>query len=243
MLHSAIAANHEPACPHGPPGRNLDAIVREHSSLISRIAWQVHSRMASGIEVADLIQIGMVALLEGAENFEDRGIALAPYAAMRVRGAMIDELRRVATISRLGMRNKKRINAARSGLTLTLGREPTPPEIAAQIGIDVQEYYAMETSATSITREPIDDSYSDQNMWFADLGSDPYNDLEKADTARKLAASIALLPRQQALALQLYFVEEMNLEEVGEVLGVGAARVCQIKKEAIGALKKHWQEQ
>lgn len=228
---------------YSPRGSKVDlnAVIDQYHSLVSRIAWRVHSTMSSSIEVADLIQIGLIALLESTENFEDRGIDFAAYASLRVRGAMIDELRRIAKISRHGMQNKKRLNRAREDLRMNLGREPLAPEIAEKMNIDIEEYYQIESSSTAIKQENIDEVYSEHEMWFADLTQSPFDELEQASTTSRLASLLELLPERQRIALQLYFVEEANLEEIGAILGVGAARVCQIKKEALKTLRGLWE--
>src|SRR5690606_10324543 len=122
----ALVDPHEAAATYGrraaqPP----EALVRAHMPLVRKIAWHVHGRVASAIEIEDLVQIGMVALVEAANSFEDRGHAFATYATLRIRGAMIDHLRRHALIRRSAMARRRELLAARQALESRLGRAPT----------------------------------------------------------------------------------------------------------------------
>jgi RNA polymerase sigma factor FliA len=206
--------------------------------LVRKIAWHVHAKVASTIEVEDLAQIGMVALVEAANAFEDRGHAFATYASLRIRGAMIDHLRSQATICRSAMARRRRLAAARQALEGRLGRAPTEAEMAAEMGLEAADYRALVDESQSVHHESIDEVYSEHSIWFADdsEGADERLDRDRLQAA--VAAKIRTLPEREAMVLQLYYVEELNLEEIGEVLGVGAARVCQIKKSALDRVRR-----
>jgi RNA polymerase sigma factor FliA len=212
-------------------------LIETHGALVRRIAWHVHSRMSTAIEVEDLIQIGLVALVEAAQNFEDRGLAFTPYAQTRIRGAMVDALRRDARMGRAGMANRRYLAGIRARLEQEYLRAPTDAEMANAAGLQPSAYYAMSASTVPIGQESIDESYSDHDMWFADLADNADTALEKAQLRDALAANLGKLSQREALILQLYFVEELNLDEIGETLGVGAARVCQIKKSALDKMR------
>jgi RNA polymerase sigma factor for flagellar operon FliA len=189
------------------------------------------------MEVEDLIQVGMVALVEAANGFEDRGHAFSTYATIRIRGAMIDHLRRHATICRSAMARRRQLAAVRSRLETRLGRGATEAEMAEEMGLDAAVYRAMVDDTEAVRHESIDEIYSDQSMWFADLEDRADEALEREGLKAAIAQIIRTLPEREAMILQLYFVEEMNLEEIGLTLGVGAARVCQIKKAALDKLR------
>ncbi|HET8612667.1 MAG TPA: FliA/WhiG family RNA polymerase sigma factor [Sphingomonas sp.] len=216
------------------PGR----LVAEHMPLVRKIAWHVHGRVSNAIDIEDLVQIGMVALVEAANGYEDRGHAFATYAGMRVRGGMIDHLRRHAAQCRSGMLKRKEIAAARAALEAKLGRAATDGELAEAMGLDAAAFREMADAAESVRHESLDEVYSDQSMWFADLEERGEEALDRERLKEMLADSIASLPEREAMVLQLYFVEELNLEEIGQVLDIGAARVCQIKKAALDRLRK-----
>ena len=220
-----------------PARQSPDALVRAHMPLVRRIAWHVHARVASAIEIEDLVQIGMVALIEAAKAYEDRGHAFATYAQMRVRGAMIDRLRASAGLCRSALAKRRQLAATRSKLEQGLARHASDAEMAAALGLDAAGYRAFVDSAISTTHESIDEVYSDHAMWFASNDDDAEEAIDKAQMKQAVAAAIRSLPEREALVLQLYFVEELNLEEIRQVLGVTAARVCQIKKAALDKVR------
>lgn len=217
---------------------DADTLVSRHTALVRKLAWHVHSRVSSAIEIEDLIQIGTVALIEAARGFEDRGEAtFATYATMRIRGAMIDALRKSATMVRSAIRRRREFGAARAALEGQLGRSATDEEMAARLDLPVDAYRLAASSTQAIRHESIDDVYSDHSEWFADAAPDAFDHLAHNSLKRAVSAAIATLPPREALVLQLYYVEEMNLDEIGLTLDVGAARVCQIKKAALAKVR------
>lgn len=214
-------------------------LISSHLPLVRKIAWQVHGRISRSIEIEDLIQIGMVALMEAAHHFEPRpGAAFATYATIRIRGAMIDELRRHANMTRGMLVRRKQIEHARREISSQSGRPATDAEVAERLSLTPHEIARQLEECQGVRYEMIDESYSDHSLSFADSAETQAESLERADLARTLAANLKQLPEREAMVLQLYFVEELNLEEIGEVLGVGAARVCQIKKAALERLRR-----
>jgi RNA polymerase sigma factor for flagellar operon FliA len=216
---------------------NPEALARQHMPLVRKIAWHVHGNVATAIEVEDLIQIGMVALVEAANAYQDQGHAFSTYATIRIRGSMIDHLRRQATICRSAMARRKELAAVRARLESRLGRAPAEAEMAAEMQLAPAAYRELVDASQATQHSSIDDLYSDQSMWFADEDELADSIVENNALKQALAACIGELPEREALVLQLYFVEEMNLEEIGQVLDVGAARVCQLKKAATDKLR------
>jgi len=222
LTYKPSRARHEP-----------EALIREHRELVRKIAWHVYGGVSSKIELEDLIQIGLVALVEAAQSFEDRGLAFKPYASTRVRGAMIDQLRREATLSRSGMANRRALARTRRGLEGRLGRTASDAEMIEELAISPDAYFTMVQSSQSLEQESLSDVYEDDQLWFADLRDGPADEIERQEMRHALATAIANLPSREATVLQLYFIEECNLEEIGAVLDIGAARVCQLKKAAL----------
>ena len=220
-----------------PARQTSDALVRSHMPLVRKIAWHVHGRMSSAIEVDDLVQIGMIALVEAANCFEDRGHAFSTYASMRIRGAMIDHLRRGAGLARSAITRRRELAGTRAKLEAQLGREPSAPEMATAMNLSAADYRALVDETQSVRHESIDELYSDQSMWFADHEERADQALEREALQGAVAGAIRKLPQREALVLQLYFIEEMNLDEIGATIGVGAARVCQIKKAALDKVR------
>jgi RNA polymerase sigma factor FliA len=236
MLHSPILTETN-TYGRKAAGVSPDELMRTHAQLVRRTAWQVHSRMSTAIEIEDLIQIGMIALIEAARNFEDRGLAFAPYATTRVRGAMIDELRRDARMARAGMGRRREIAKVRERIENALMRRASDAEMADAMGLTSKEYHLAVASAQSAQQESIDNIYSDHDPFFASDDKSADLQIEAAEHQATLAACISRLAEREAMILQLYFVEELSLDEIGQILGVGCSRVCQIKKAATDKIR------
>lgn len=224
------------------PRAGPEVLVRQHMPLVRKIAWHVHARVASAIEIEDLVQIGMIALVESANGYEDRGHAFGTYATMRIRGAMIDHLRKNASICRSAMAKRRELNATRERLQGEYGRAASEAEMAETMGLDATEYRQLVDETQSARHESLDEVYSDHSMWFADVEERADDALEREGLKAAIAEGIRDLPERDAMVLQLYFVEEMNLDEIGQTLGVGAARICQIKKAALDKLRRSLSE-
>ena len=226
------------------PTRDAEALVRRHLPLVRRIAWHIHGSMSSIVEVEDLIQIGMVALIEAVKGFEDRGaVTFEQYLVTRLRGAMIDELRRQATLTRGAMKRRKTYQETVGALSESLGRKPTDAELADTLGVTPEKLRAEYANAEAVRFDSIDDMYSDESPWFMSDEPNAFDQLADNDQRQALIEAIAELPEREAQVIQLYYVEELNLEEIGQVLGVGAARICQIKASAHARLKRALQRQ
>jgi RNA polymerase sigma factor for flagellar operon FliA len=221
-----------------PAEASPEALARAHMPLVRKIAWHVHGRVSTAIEVEDLIQIGMVALVEAANGYQDRGHAFSTYATMRIRGAMIDHLRRHATLCRSAMARRRELANIQKRLQGRLGRAPTEAEMAEEMGLAAAAYRELVDQSQAVHHDSLDDMYSDHSMWFADIEERADEALEREGLKSAIAHGIRDLPEREAIVLQLYFVEEMNLEEIGLTLGIGAARVCQIKKAALDKLRR-----
>jgi RNA polymerase sigma factor FliA len=214
-----------------------EALIKAHSQMVRRIAWHVHSRMSSVIEVADLVQIGLIALVEAARTFEDRGLAFGPYASTRIRGAMIDQLRKDARICRSGMANRRKLAATRTVLEGNLCRRATDAEMAGALDLSMTDFLKLAQTAQAVELDSLDEVYNDHDPWFCDAQERVDVMMEKEEVKVSLETHVARLSEREQLILQLYYVEELNLDEIGLILNVGAARVCQIKKVALNALR------
>jgi RNA polymerase sigma factor for flagellar operon FliA len=217
---------------------DIEALVRKHTPLVRRIAWHVHGSISGVCEVEDLIQIGLVALVEAVHGFEDRGqVTFEQYLATRVRGSMIDQLRRQATLTRGAMRRRKEYQVAVAALTVERV-SPTDAQVAERLGVTIERLRSDYASAEAVRFDSLDDVYTDDGPWFMSEEPDAFEQLAESGLRDTLIAAIAALPEREAQVVQLYYVEEMNLEEIGQVIGVGAARICQIKASAHARLKK-----
>ena len=220
------------------PARDAELLVRQHLPMVRRIAWHVHGSMSTIVDVEDLVQIGLVALVEAAAAAVEQGPAFKAYLQTRIRGAMIDELRRQATTTRGAMRRRRQYQDAVATLTASTGQAPGEAMIAQHLGITIDRLRADYATAEAIRFDSIDDVYADDLPWFADDTPDAFEQLAESDLRSTLIEAIGALPEREAQVIQLYYVEELNLEEIGEVFGVGSARVCQIKAAAHAKLRK-----
>lgn len=216
------------------PSVDADVLVRTHMRLVERIARSVYSRITAAVPIEDLVQVGSIALIEAARVFEPRGVAkFSTYASCRIRGAMIDDLRRHATISRQALRDRRTFAALTDQLTGALGQRPSDTDMAQALGVDVARYRKAATATLSVRFQSIDATPSHNSSWFADTAPDAFENLARDRMQSAVAAAIDELPDVEGKVLQLYFIEEMSLEDIGDMLGVTGTRICHIKKKAV----------
>jgi RNA polymerase sigma factor for flagellar operon FliA len=213
--------------------------VRRFMPMVRRLAWHLQSSGRDGIEVEDLMQAGLVALTECAQKHngpsED---GFAAYAKMRVRGAMVDLIRRHVPLSRGAVERRRMMREKTQELTGQLGRPPNDTELAAALGVTNGELEALRNSSEPLRFENIDDAYSDSNMSFADDAPDSLDLLADEELRSSVAGAIGDLPERLQLIIQLYFVEELNLAEIAETLSVSIPRVHQLKAQALDKLRE-----
>lgn len=214
--------------------------VEDYIPLVKRIAHHLKARMPASVQVEDLIQAGMIGLLEAAKKFDDSlGASFETYAGIRIRGAIIDEMRRGDWVPRSVHRNARKINDAIVHLEASLGRDPSAVEVAKFLEMDLDEYYAVSQDVISGRLFSLDDSDSedDKNQVSESLNDGgrlpmPHDAIQKTALKEGLAEAIRSLPERDQLVLSLYYQEELNLKEIGAVLEVSESRVSQIHSQA-----------
>lgn len=213
--------------------------IRRFLPMVRRIAWHVHGTGRPGIEIEDLIQSGLVALTECSQRHAGPGEdGFAAYAKMRVRGAMVDLIRRTVPLSRGAAERRKQLREHEEQLRVRLGRDPSSSELARAMGIDEGELATLRNSSEPLRFESMDEVYSDRDMAFADDRPDSLSLLEHEELRDSVIAAIQALPERLQMVIQLYFVEELNLSEIAQVLSVSIPRVHQLKAQALGHLRK-----
>lgn len=234
--HSSFASSRRIA---GAYGGDVADRVRRFLPMVRRLAWHVNGTGRPGIELEDLVQAGLVALTECAQKHagpnED---GFAAYAKMRVRGAMVDLIRRTVPMSRGASERARQLREKETELRGRLGREPASHELAAELGIDEAHLAAMRDTSQPLRFESIDEVYSDQDGAFADRTPDSLTLLEDEQSREAVIAAIAALPERLRLIVSLYFVEELNLSEIAQVLNVSIPRVHQLKAQALAKLRE-----
>ena len=223
------------------PAQDSDALVRRHAELVKRIAYHLAGRLPSSVEVADLIQAGMLGLLEAATNYTaDRGASFETYAGIRIRGAMLDALRKLDWAPRSVHRKARAAAAAIRELEAETGNEAQDAAIAKRMGIPLDDYYRVVQDAASCRLVSLNDMPGDDESPLtrtADDSADPFREIVDADFRKALALSIDELPEREKLVMSLYYDDELNLKEIGAVLKVTESRVCQLHGQALVRLK------
>lgn len=208
-------------------------IVERFLPMVRKLAWHLQGSAMPGIEPEDLIQAGLVALTECAQRYSGDDAGFAAYAKIRVKGAMVDLLRRFAPISRGAAQRRRELRDRERLLRGQLGRAPSDRELAAEMGITSAELDALRSASTPLKFEPLEATYSDVNAAFEDQSPLPIDQLISGEDRERLTVAIASLPERLQLVIQLYFLEELNLAEIASVLGISVPRVFQLKDQAL----------
>jgi RNA polymerase sigma factor for flagellar operon FliA len=224
---------------------NKTSLLEQHTVLVKRIAYHLLARLPASVQVDDLIQSGMIGLFEAANNFDNsKGASFETFAGIRIRGAMLDEIRRGDWTPRSVHKNSRMISEAIKQLESQLGRDVSDIEVAEKLDISLNEYHHMLSEVSTGKILGIDDlGVNEDAIKFGDecLGDDPYQAIEQSSFKKSLVQCIKSLPEREALVLSLYYDEELNLREIGQVLEVSESRVSQIHSQAMHRLKARMQ--
>ncbi len=223
----------------------VDALIQQHAPLVKRIAHHLIAKLPASVIVDDLIQSGMIGLLEAARKFEsNRGASFETYAGIRIRGAMMDEMRKGDWVPRSVHRNARRIAEAIKLIEDREGRDARDEEVADQLNMTSEEYFACLRDSNSGKLFSLDalndqnDSESAVNIEIAGSdGDNPGAETQELAFKQALVNEIDQLPEREKLVLSLYYEKEMNLKEIGLVLSVSESRVSQIHSQAAMRLK------
>lgn len=220
--------------------------IERLAPLVKRMAHHMIARLPASVQLDDLIQAGLIGLMEAARNFDEaQGVQLETYASQRIRGAMLDELRESDWISRSARKNGRLIEQAIHRLGHKLGRNPLESEIAAELNISLGEYQDMleESRGHQIIHYDDfqdDDGGNDQlDIVAADHEADPFEQLSNAGFRSRLVEAIKDLPEREQMVMSLYYEQELNLKEIGLIMEVSESRVCQLHSQAINRLRVH----
>jgi len=225
-------------------------LLKQHQPMVRRIALQMMSRLPASVELDDLIQAGMLGLLDASNRYEDnRGAKFETFAGQRIRGAMLDELRANDWGSRGLRQSARQVEKAVQALEHRHGRAPTESEIAQEMALDLEAYRSLLQDIRGCQLLYVEDfSKDDSENAFLDLfakeartdrygGSDPEEQLLESDLRQQLVAAIKALPERDQLLMSLYYEQELNLREIGAILEVSQSRVCQLHAQAISRLR------
>jgi len=220
-----------------------EQLVSKYVPLVKRIAFHLMAKLPASVEIDDLVQNGMIGLLDAMSRYEEGlGAQFETYAVQRIRGAMLDGLRDNDWLPRGARRDMRRVEAAIQKLEHRNGRQPSEGELAAALDLSLADYQKLLLEARGHQLVYLEDLTDGQGDDFLERhgptpAPDPLALLEQADTRHALVAAIESLPEREKMMMALYYEQDLNLREIGEVLGVTESRVCQLHSQAIARLR------
>ncbi len=229
--------------------QSKEQYVVQYAPLVKRIAHFMAAKLPPSVQVDDLIQAGLIGLLDAVGNYDQtQGAQFETYATQRIRGAMLDELREADWAPRSARKSMRVIEAAIHKLEQRLGRHPSEQELASELKIPLAEYQHMLLDARGHQLVYYEDFQAEgEDDYFerhgADKRPDPLGQLEDGDFRAALVEAIKVLPEREQLVMSLYYEEELNLKEIGAVLEVTESRVSQLHSQAVARLRsrlKDW---
>lgn len=223
-----------------------DDLITRYAPLVKRIAHHLISRLPPSVQIDDLIQAGMIGLLEASRNYDpSQGASFETYAGIRIRGSMLDEIRKGDWAPRSLHRKARQVAKAVQEIEAEQGRDARDSEVAERLGITLDEYYQILHDATAhkvFSFEDVPLRVEGTTEGLTQKFPIPHEYAENQDFLQALANAITGLPERERLVMSLYYDDELNLREVGEVLGVSESRVCQIHAQALIRLRARMSE-
>lgn len=217
------------------------SLFEDNVELVSRIARHLLMRLPAGQQMDDFMQVGLMGLWEASKRYQaSEGASFKTFASIYIRGAILDELRRLSWTPRTTQQKAKRIGAAIREVEAREGRPATAAEIATELGESLESYNEMLVETAAAWLVPLDNVDQDEGS-MVDDGS-PAASLEDDAFRAHLVQVIEELPEREKLVISLYYQDELNLREIGEVLGVGESRVCQIHSQAVSRIRSRVHE-
>ena len=224
-----------------------EMLIKTHALMVKRIAHHLLGRLPRSIQLDDLVQAGMLGLLEAVRHYDEgKGASFETYAGIRIRGHMLDEVRRNDWVPRSVYRNGRMISAAVRHVENRVGRDAKDHEVAAELGVSLTEYHDMLSDSACTHLYGFDDlGVTDDILKDEALGisTEPLVNALHADMTAQLSQVIDGLPKKERLVLSLYYEQDLNLKEIGDVLGVSESRVSQIHSQATHRIKSRLPEQ
>jgi len=221
--------------------KSSDELIKENMKMAHVLSWHYHSRAGRFVDIDDLVQIALVGLVEAAQKFEPRvDGTFKSYASIRMRGSIVDHLRKQSNLCRNTITKKKKADEIIRSIEARTGKKASHEEIAKEMKITIEEYMDMQSELGANVLQSLDEVYDEFSLWFADSGNTPEAELNETEVRNQLKIALNKLNERERLLLQLIFVEEFNVHEVSEILDVSIGRVSQIKKESVSKLREHF---
>ncbi len=218
---------------------NIHQLINDHTRLVKKISWHLHGRVNSIIDIEDIIQIGMLGLISAAQNYvPQKDASFTSYASIRIKGEILDYLRKSSNLDRTTILIKKNSEKATNHLRNKLGREPLQNEIANELGMSSEKYLEWSHAFEASVIKSLDDSYDDYSNWFITNDLNPEEQINEVELRKCLKNALTTLEGKEALIIQLYFVEELNIYEIAAIMDVTTGRISQIKTSAIKKIRE-----
>lgn len=221
-----------------------NTLLMQNAGLVKKIAYQLKAKLPASVELDDLIQVGMMGLLDAVKRYDDKqGAQFVTYASQRIRGAMLDELRSNDWLPRGTRKNMRNVETAIHALVQKLGRAPTEGEVASHLDMALDDYHTMLGDCSGHQLVYYED-FSDEDggegfldRYAEDSSQDPMQALLSEGFRESLIEAIDNLPEREKIMMGLYYEQELNLKEIGAIMEVSESRVCQLHSQAIARLR------
>ncbi len=217
---------------------SINELIENNLDLVKKIAWQIFGRVHRVVEVEDLIQQGMEGLVSAAQKYSPKdGVNFQQYAQLRIRGSIIDFLRKNSNLCRTTIRKKQEFERSKLELQKILGREPTKDELVKDLDLTFDEFNYWEKAFEANNLQSLDQAYDEYSILYASSKKDPEMELQEKELKNQIKNALKVLNQREATVAQLYYVEELNIYEISEILEISTGRISQIKKAIIEKLR------
>ena len=217
---------------------SINDLIQDNLDLVKKIAWQLHGRVQNIVEIEDLIQQGMEGLVHAAQKYSPKeGVNFSQYAQLRIRGSIIDFLRKNSNLCRTTIKKKQEFERSKLDLEKKLNRQATEQELIDFLGISDDEFNYWKKAFEANVVQSLDTAYNEYSILFASKDDNPESSLQNKELKNQIKEALSVLNQREALVAQLYYVEELNVYEIAEVLEISTGRISQIKKSIIGKLR------
>ena len=217
---------------------SINQLIESNLDLVKKIAWQIFGRVQKVVEIEDLIQQGMEGLVSAAQKYSPKeGVNFQQYAQLRIRGSIIDFLRKNSNLCRTTIKKKQDFDRSKLELQKILGREPTKDELVKDLNITFDEFSYWENAFEANNMQSLDQAYNEYSILYASSNNDPEVQLQDKELKNQIKDALKILNQREAMVAQLYYVEELNVYEISEILEISTGRISQIKKSIIEKLR------
>ena len=217
----------------------IEKLVKNNLDLVKKIAWQIFGKVNNVVEIEDLIQQGMEGLIQAAQKYTSKeGVDFTQYAYLRIRGSIIDYLRKNSNLCRTTIKKKQEFDLAHNFLLNKLSKEPTKAELIKHLGITNEEFSYWENAFQANKVQSLDEIYDEFSILFASNNTNPEEQFSDLEMKNLLKNALKNLNQREIMVTQLYYVEELNVYEIADILQISTGRISQIKKAIVEKLRK-----